>query len=74
MGESVRCPYCGWTGATRTASVCEYLAAPAGGGIAAPPRGPLVRRTDQFECEHCRRAWDEETFRRRPASAGVLTN
>jgi hypothetical protein len=65
MGESIRCPYCWHTGATRTESVCEYQ----------PPidkfahRGPLVSQTDRYECEQCQRTWDEVTYRRESAEA-----
>jgi hypothetical protein len=58
MGESMRCPMCGWTGATRTASVSEYETA--GPGMART----LVSQTDTLECDKCGRSWDEETFRR----------
>ena len=62
MGESMRCPYCGHTGATRTESVCEYQS-PIGRGEPSQ-RGPLVSQTDRYECEHCRRTWDEVAFPR----------
>jgi hypothetical protein len=53
MGESIRCPLCGWIGATRTASLCEYSPMPV---------RKLVTQTDTFECNSCRGTWDEETF------------
>ncbi len=63
MGESLRCPFCGWIGGRRTETVCEYL--PAGSGPPTPPgRGPLARQVDRYECEVCRQEWEEETYRR----------
>jgi hypothetical protein len=59
MGESMRCPFCGCTGATRTESVCEYLA-----GTGPPGHRSLLSQTDRFECEVCRQVWDEEVYRR----------
>ena len=67
MGESMRCPFCGMIGATRTESVCEYLNPPT---AAAPTqRGPLLSQTDRYECENCRHSWDEVAYRR-PVSEG----
>ena len=57
MGESMRCPHCGATGATRVESVCEYLPRPGG-----PGRGRLVRQTDHYECDRCHQQWDEESY------------
>jgi len=59
MGESMRCPFCGWTGATRMESIREYQQS---AGVAY--RGPLVSQTDRYECEHCHRTWDEVAYRR----------
>jgi len=67
MGESMRCPFCRWTGATRVESVCQYQSQPA---AALAHRGPLVSQTDRYECERCRRTWDEVTYRQ-PASAAL---
>jgi rubredoxin len=70
MGESMRCPFCGWIGATRTESVCEYLAARPGD----PAGRALASQTDRFECEVCRQVWDEEVYRRavdRPTPVAV---
>jgi hypothetical protein len=67
MGESIRCPYCGHTGATRTESVCEYQ--PSIGGDHPTQRGPLVSQTDRYECENCRQTWDEVACRRATAEA-----
>jgi hypothetical protein len=62
MSDSLRCPFCGWTGAARrTATECEYL--PDGGPASEGP-GPLLRQTDKYECEVCAQVWDEETYRR----------
>jgi predicted RNA-binding Zn-ribbon protein involved in translation (DUF1610 family) len=60
MATSMRCPFCGRGGATRTESVREYLAPPA----AAVPgqRGRLVSQTDRYECEHCGLSWDEVAY------------
>ena len=56
MGDSLRCPFCGWTGtARRTESVCEYLP---GDGETPSGHGPLARQTDKYECEVCRQVWD----------------
>jgi transposase-like protein len=57
MGESMRCPFCGATGATRVESVCEYQTVPAPPGP--PVRGRLIRQTDRFECEDCKKEWNE---------------
>jgi hypothetical protein len=62
MGESMRCPFCGWTGATRVQSICEYQRTE---GTAY--RGPLLSQTDRYECGECRRKWDELAYRRAPA-------
>jgi hypothetical protein len=61
MGESMRCPFCGWTGATRVESICEYQQA-----AGAAYHGPLLRQTDCYECEECCRTWDEVAYRRAP--------
>ena len=47
MSDSLRCPYCGWTGAARrTETLCEDVPtdAPAAAG-----RGPMVRQIDKYE-------------------------
>jgi hypothetical protein len=62
MGESMRCPFCGWTGATRVQSICEYRRA-----HLAAYRGPLLSQTDRYECEECHRKWDEVAYRQAPA-------
>ena len=62
MGESMRCPMCGWTGATRTASVCEYQAAAGGTNPVTGRR--LMSQTDTYQCDKCGGTWDEEAFRR----------
>jgi len=68
MSDSLRCPYCGWTGAARrTETLCVDVPtdAPAAAG-----RGPMVRQIDKYECEVCRQVWEDECFRR-PQSAGA---
>jgi predicted RNA-binding Zn-ribbon protein involved in translation (DUF1610 family) len=65
MGESMRCPYCGWVGATRVESVREYSACGAPPGLEL--RGRLLSQTDRFECEQCGETWDEMTYRRAPS-------
>jgi hypothetical protein len=79
MSASVRCPYCGGLAATRIESVCVYA------GVRAGPlgtKGRLLQQTDRYQCEVCRREWDEESFPARhggcarppaalPAASGV---
>jgi hypothetical protein len=62
MGESMRCPFCGWTGATRLESICEYQRVAEWSAY----RGPLLSQRDRYECEECRRRWDEVAYRRSP--------
>lgn len=60
MGASMRCPYCGATGATRTESLCRYE--PPRPVVGPPGRGRLLSQTDRFECEVCKREWDEVAY------------
>jgi hypothetical protein len=61
MGASIRCPFCGATGATRTESLCRYEPPPQA-TVGPPVRGRLVSQTDRYECEVCRREWDELAY------------
>jgi hypothetical protein len=69
MGASIRCPYCGATGATRTESLCRYE--PPRPAAGPPVRGRLVSQTDRYECEVCKRAWDEVAYPRAAAETRV---
>jgi DNA-directed RNA polymerase subunit RPC12/RpoP len=57
VDESIRCPMCGSSGATRTGTVSEYDERFEAGQIT--PRRDLISRTDQLQCERCGGTWDE---------------
>ena len=60
MGASMRCPFCGATGATRTESLCRYE--PPRSAAGPPVRGRLVSQTDRYQCELCKLEWDEVAY------------
>jgi hypothetical protein len=68
MGESMRCPFCGATGASRTESLCRYEPTPAAGPTG---RGRLLSQTDRYECEVCKQEWDEVAYPRAPQVSPV---
>jgi hypothetical protein len=67
MTDSLRCPFCGWTGAARR---IENVEAPLAGTSPADRDRP-AGEPDKFECEVCRQVWvdDADPAAGRPRTA-----
>ena len=63
MVESLKCPFCGWTGAAKPIRTGDEPAA----GV---KRGTATGPADAYECEACRQVWEERTA---PPPAGPAT-